>query len=116
MYKHELPGTSETNGFSKDVQFPAISASASKDVAGKIHVTITNLDPAYTKQVTCDLRGTEKISFVRGQIVTGEKINSYNDFGKSEEVSLKDFSDVKMNGTIATVNIPAKSVVMVELQ
>lgn len=95
---------------------PALSASASKDAAGKIHVTITNLDPAKKQQVTCDLRGTEKISFVRGQIVTGEKINSYNDFGKSEEVSLKDFSDVKLNGTVATVNIPAKSVVMIELQ
>jgi hypothetical protein len=29
---------------------------------------------------------------------------------------LKDFKDVKMNGTVATVKIPAKSVVMIELQ
>ena len=93
----------------------ALSASASKDAAGKIHVTITNLDPANSKEVTCDLRGTEKISFVRGQVVTGEKINSYNDFGKTEEVNLKDFKDVKMNGTTAVVKIPAKSVVMLEL-
>jgi alpha-N-arabinofuranosidase len=94
----------------------ALSASASKDASGKIHVTITNLDPANGKEVTCDLRGTEKISFVRGQVVTGEKINSYNDFGKTEDVTLKDFKDVKMNGTVATVKIPAKSVVMIELQ
>jgi alpha-N-arabinofuranosidase len=95
---------------------PALSATASKDVAGKIHVTITNLDPANGKEVTCDLRGTEKISFVRGQVVTGEKINSYNDFGKAEEISLKDFNDVQMNGTTAVVKVPAKSVVMIELQ
>ncbi len=95
---------------------PALSASASKDASGKIHVTITNLDPSNSKEVTCDLRGTEKIAFVRGQVVTGEKINSYNDFGKAEEVSLKDFKDVKMNGTTAVVKIPAKSVVMIELQ
>jgi alpha-N-arabinofuranosidase len=95
---------------------PALSASASKDASGKVHVTITNLDPVNSKEVTCDLRGTEKIAFVRGQVVTGEKINSYNDFGKAEEVSLKEFKDVKMNGTTAVVKIPAKSVVMIELQ
>ncbi len=95
---------------------PALSASASKDASGKVHVTITNLDPANSKEVNCDLRGTEKIAFVRGQVVTGEKINSYNDFGKAEAVSLKEFKDVKMNGTTAVVKIPAKSVVMIELQ
>ena len=62
------------------------------------------------------MRGSEKISFVRGQVVTGAKINSYNDFGKAEEISLKDFKDVKMNGTSAVIKIPAKSVVMIELQ
>ena len=93
-----------------------MSASASKDASGKIHVIITNLDPLKSHEVACDLRGVEKVAFVSGQIVTGEKINSYNDFGKAEEVNLKDFSDVKTDGTKATVNIPAKSVVMIELQ
>jgi alpha-N-arabinofuranosidase len=49
-------------------------------------------------------------------VVTGQKINSYNDFGKAEEISLKEFKDVKINGTNAVVKIPAKSVVMIELQ
>ncbi|TNF41240.1 MAG: alpha-N-arabinofuranosidase, partial [Bacteroidetes bacterium] len=106
--------TSDKYTFGKE-SIPALSASASKDASGKIHVTITNLDPANGKEVTCELRGTEKISFVRGQVVTGEKINSYNDFGKAEEVNLKEFSDVKMNGTTAVVKIPAKSIVMIEL-
>jgi alpha-L-arabinofuranosidase len=39
---------------------PALSASASKDDSGKIHVTISNLDPTNGKEVTCDLRGIRK--------------------------------------------------------
>ena len=95
---------------------PALSATASKDDSGKIHVTISNLNPNKIMEVACDLRGMEKVSFTKGNIVTGEKINSYNDFGKDEQVSLKAFSDVKVNGNSVVVNVPAKSVVMVELQ
>ena len=98
-----------------DESVPAISTSASKDASGKIHVTISNLDPNSSKAVTCELRGTAKVVFARGSIVTGNKINSYNDFGKAEEVSLNDFKDVKVNGNLVTVNMPSKSVVMIEL-
>lgn len=94
---------------------PALSATASKDASGKIHVTITNLNPSKNIEVSCDLRGTEKVKFGKGSIVTGTKINSYNDFGKNEEISLKAFSDVKVSGSSVVVNVPAKSVVMVEL-
>ncbi len=94
---------------------PALSASASKDENGKIHITISNLNPNKAMDVTCDLRGMEKVNFEKGNIVTGEKINSYNDFGKTEEVSLADFKDVKVSGSNLSVKIPAKSVVMLEL-
>jgi alpha-N-arabinofuranosidase len=95
---------------------PALSASASKDDNGIIHVTITNLNPNKEIDVTCDLRGIEDVNFENGTIVTGDRINSYNDFGKKEEVTLKDFSNVKVNGNQVKVNIPSKSVVMLELK
>ena len=52
---------------------PSISTSASKDANGKIHVTISNLDPNKSKAVTCELRGTDKVAFAKGSIVTGCK-------------------------------------------
>jgi alpha-N-arabinofuranosidase len=94
---------------------PALSATASKDASGKIHVTISNLNPNKSMEVACDLRGMANVKFEKGSIVTGEKINSFNDFGKGEQVNLKAFSDVKVSGNSVVVNIPAKSVVMVEL-
>lgn len=111
-----LPSDVQCEKYSMDNEsVPAISATASKDANGKIHVTISNLNPNKAIDVTCDMRGMAKVNFEKGSIVTGEKINSYNDFGKKEEVTLKDFSDVKVNGTNVIVKVPSKSVVMVEL-
>ena len=95
---------------------PALSATASKDANGKIHVTITNLNPNKEMEVTCDLRGVEKVTFEKGSLITGEKINSFNDFGKKEEISLVSFNDVKVNGNKVSVHIPSKSVVLIELK
>jgi alpha-N-arabinofuranosidase len=95
---------------------PALSATASKDAAGKIHVTISNLNPTKALNVACDLRGMASVKFEKGSIVTGEKINSYNDFGKKEEVVLANFKDVKVDGNMVSVTMPAKSVVMIELK
>ncbi len=122
MYKvhHDatlLPSTVISEKYSMDREsVPALSASASKASDGKIHVTVSNLNPNKTLEVTLDLRGTEKVTFVDGSIVSGEKINSYNDFGKKEEVTLAKFDKVKVNGNQVTVNIPSKSVIMVELK
>lgn len=94
---------------------PALSATASKDANGKIHVTISNLNPSKSLNVLCELRGLENVKFQKGSIVTGKKINSYNDFEKEEEISLLLFNDVKITENKVLVNIPSKSVVMVEL-
>ena len=111
-----LPSDVQCEKYSVDNEsIPAISTTASKDASGKIHITISNLNPNKAIDVTCDIRGMAKVNFEKGSIVTGEKINSYNDFGKKEEVTLKEFSDVKVSGTDVVVKVPAKSVVMVEL-
>jgi len=112
-----LPSDIESEKYTMNNEsIPALSATASKDDNGKIHITITNLNPEKGTSVTCELRGTDNVDFVKGSIVTGAKINSYNDFGKKEEVTLKSFSDVKVKNNVVTVNMPSKSVVMVELQ
>jgi alpha-N-arabinofuranosidase len=107
--------TSEDYTFGNE-SVPALSATASKDASGKIHITISNLNPSKNLEVSCDLRGLQNVKFEKGSIVTGEKINSYNDFGEKEEITLKAFSNVKVSGSVVVVSVPAKSVVMVELE
>ncbi len=121
MYKvhHDatlLPSDIRSEDYSfGDESIPALSASASKDKEGNIHITITNLNPNKDIEVACDFRGNENLKFNRGEIIEGEKINSFNDFGKKEEVTLGNFKDVKIEDNLLKLVMPAKSVVMLEL-
>jgi alpha-N-arabinofuranosidase len=42
-------------------------------------------------------------------------MNAYNDFGKPEEVMIKPFTGAQLDKGLLNVTLPAKSVVMLEL-
>jgi alpha-N-arabinofuranosidase len=98
-----------------DKSIRTISSSASKDSTGLIHITLSNVNPNESAKVKIELKGSEQREFVRGEIITGDKMNSYNDFGKQEEVTLKDFDQVNLDGNELDVQLPSKSIVMLEL-
>lgn len=92
----------------------AINASASiKD--GVISITLCNLDPQNSQPISFDIQGL-KTATVSGKIVTANKINSFNDFGKKEEVFMADFNGAKMTKGMVEATIPAKSVVLIQLK
>ena len=92
----------------------AINASASeKD--GVVSITICNLDPLNSKNIKIDIMG-RNFALVSGKIVTANKINSFNDFNKKEEVSLDEFKNAKLKDRIVEAYIPAKSVVLIQLK
>ncbi len=92
----------------------AISASASvKD--GIVSVTICNLNPVNSQAISFDVQGL-KTATVTGKIVTANKINAFNDFGKKEEVTMTDFNNAKLNKGMVDATIPAKSVVLIQLK
>lgn len=93
---------------------PAVNASASiKD--GVMSVTFCNLNPHKAISIDCGLTGTEFTSS-SGQIITGTNINDYNDFGKPEKVSIKPFEVKKPKNGKLTIDLPAKSVVLVQFK
>ena len=94
----------------------SISSSASVDRNGLTHITLTNVNPNKEAKVKIELAGSGQKEFVRGEIITAAEINSYNDFGKDEEVTLKGFDNVKITGNSVQVELPAKSIVMLELK
>ena len=100
----------------EDENIPAISVTSSKAANCRIHLAISNLNPYKDLHITGELRGMEKVEFEEGSIITGDKINSYNDFGKDEQVKLSSFNDVKVKGNVVTVNLPSKSVAMLKLK
>jgi alpha-N-arabinofuranosidase len=111
MLPIKLKSEEYTNGTNK---INSLSVSASKDKDGKIHISITNLDPVKEKILSCELRGASA-KRVTGEIITAKSMNAYNDFGKPEEVTIKPFSGAQLQKGILNVHLPAKSVVMLEL-
>ncbi len=92
----------------------AINASASvKD--GVVSITLCNLDPVNAQSVNFTLQGL-KSTRISGKIVTANKMNAYNDFGKKEEVSMADFTGAKLNKGLVEASIPAMSVVLIQLR
>lgn len=94
----------------------SISSSASVDTNGLIHITLTNVNPNKGTKVKIELAGSGQKEFVRGEIITAAKINSYNDFGKDEEVTLREFDNVNITGNSVEIELTAKSIVMLELK
>jgi len=120
MYKvHQdallLPVSVESPLYTFEEQsLPAISASASRDEKGKIHISLVHIDPRKTGTVTIHLRGTvvEKIS---GRILTSGKMNSHNTFENPEEVSPREYRDARLEGDSIRVELPPCSVVVLEI-
>jgi alpha-N-arabinofuranosidase len=93
---------------------PAVSASASKARDGKVHVSFTNTNPNAPITVSCQLAGLAAKS-VAGRVLTAPAINSHNTFASPHVVEPAAFNDAKLSGDTLSVTLPAKSVVVLEL-
>jgi alpha-N-arabinofuranosidase len=94
---------------------PAVNASASKDSTGAIHISLVNIDPANTITVRTSFEGSNWKN-VTGSILTSDKFNDYNSFENPGKVKLAKFSGAKKDKDELVVNLPPKSVVVLELK
>ncbi|MBK8881639.1 MAG: alpha-N-arabinofuranosidase [Bacteroidales bacterium] len=93
---------------------PSISASASVDNNGKVHISLANLNPGKQITVSCPVIG-EEYKTVTGEILSASTMNAFNSFDKTDVVKPAGFSGFTMKDGILTVNLPSKSVVVIEL-
>jgi alpha-N-arabinofuranosidase len=98
-----------------DAKVPALSASASKDKAGKIHVSLANANPNTAITVTATLAGVSAKG-VTGRILTAPAIDSHNTFTAPDTVKPAPFTAAKLAGDQLTLTLPPKSVVVLELE
>lgn len=121
MYKvHQdatlLPMDIVSPEYGKGKKLKSISASASIDKNGAIHVSLVNIDPNNPVDVSCDLQGTSNSKVTYGQIITGKTIGTFNTFDKPNEVVLATFDGAKLKNGQLQLTIPAKSVITVEIK
>ncbi|MGO1244863.1 alpha-N-arabinofuranosidase [Sphingobacterium sp. JB170] len=93
---------------------PALSASASKDAHGKVHLSLVNVDPHKSKKVSVAL-GEIHISTVQGRILKTENLRDYNTFESPQTITPKAYKGAKLSGGEIEIDIPAFSVIVLEL-
>ena len=98
-----------------DESVPAVSASASRDPQGIMHLTMSNLDPNVPRTVEVELRGATA-SRVTGRVLTGPAINSINTFERPDMVRPTPFDGARVANDRLSVTLPPRSVVVLELR
>jgi alpha-L-arabinofuranosidase len=94
---------------------PSLHASASRDSAGKLHLSIANLDPNRSADVVMRIAGAtaRKIS---GRVLTAPAMNSINTFDTPDAIKPQPFGEVKIQGDQVVLSLPSKSVVVLEIE
>lgn len=99
-----------------DRTVPMLSVSASKDKAGKIHISLANVDLEQTEDVQIDLQGLQ-LKEVSGRILAGSNINAHNTFDQPHQVEPKEFKGAKIDKDgLLHVQMPAQSIVVLEVK
>ena len=100
-----------------DDQIPAISSSSSVDKNGKIHITLSNLNPVKELKLDVNLSGKGFAKINSGSVLTATAFNSVNTFEKPNAVVPVAFKGAKkISDNKLEVTLPSKSVVVLELE
>jgi alpha-N-arabinofuranosidase len=98
-----------------NASIPSLHASASKDASGRYHLSIVNLDANRGAQVSVSLAGMTA-SKVSGRVLTAAAMNAINAFDRPPAVAPAPFTAFQVQGSRVTLDLPSKSVVVLELQ
>jgi alpha-N-arabinofuranosidase len=98
-----------------EYKIPAVHASAARGKDGKVYVALANLDPKNAAKLDVKLAGLQARS-VAGQILTAPAMNSINTFEKPDTVKPQSFGGARLKANQLTLDLPAKSLVVLALQ
>jgi len=98
----------------EDQRIPSLSASASLDKDGKIHISLCNLDPNQSAEVALEFRGVN-VQNVRGRILTADKMTVHNTFERPDNIKPGVFKSAQLKKGMIAATLPPKSVVVLEV-
>jgi alpha-N-arabinofuranosidase len=111
-----LPLVLNCSSYAMDgTELPSVNASASKDKEGVVHISVVNIEPARNVRMVIDLRGGD-FSKVTGRILTAPELNAHNTFEKPEEVKPVSFGGAKISKNMISLEMPAKSILVLEVR
>ncbi|MBC2839537.1 alpha-N-arabinofuranosidase [Robiginitalea sp. SC105] len=92
-------------------KLPALSVSASRDPAGKVHISLVNIDAGQSHPVSIDLKGVSSGNLT-GKILQSGNLQDHNTFDNPDKVRPSDFSDFRVRNGMLTMELPPFSVVV----
>lgn len=95
-------------------KLPAVSVSASRDKAGKVHISLVNINPNKPQETSVSLKGIQAKG-VTGRVLTSAKVQDHNTFENPAKIKPTAFAGAKLSGNDLTVTLPPVSVVILEL-
>ncbi len=98
-----------------DEAIPSLHATASRDKAGHLHLSVVNLQPAQAAQVAVTLLGAA-IKNVTGQMLTASTLDAHNTFDAPESVKPAPFTAFELKDGALTLTLPAKAVAVFSLE
>jgi alpha-N-arabinofuranosidase len=96
----------------------AVTASASRDSENRIHLSVTNIDPAKEQTLAVELRGVTLSPSVNitGTVITSRNMQDHNTFENDRNVVMTAFNGAaSLSGTTLNMVLPPKSLVTLEL-
>ncbi|MDH5609128.1 MAG: alpha-N-arabinofuranosidase, partial [Cyclobacteriaceae bacterium] len=111
-----LPLTIETGDYEfEGKKLPAVSASASRDQEGVIHISLVNIDAKNSRDIRISLRGVASKS-LSGTILSSGRLQDHNTFENPDKITTKSFAGAKKKGEEISVSLPPFSVVVLEIR
>ncbi|HEX6732822.1 MAG TPA: alpha-L-arabinofuranosidase C-terminal domain-containing protein, partial [Pyrinomonadaceae bacterium] len=98
-----------------EASVPSLSVSASRHTEGRLHLSVVNLHPTQPAELSATFSGGVP-GAVTGEVLTGSAVNAMNTIEHPNTVKPARFTDYKLQGSQLRLNIPAKSVVMLEVR
>jgi len=92
---------------------PAISASASKDKSGAVHISLVNIDAKKENKIAIDLTELGLKNF-SGTILSSKKLQDYNSYEKPNNIKPTVYKTFKNNKGKLELTIPPFSVIILE--
>lgn len=94
---------------------PAMNVSASRDENGVVHLTLCHFDPNQSAELECLVRGMD-VKNVSGRVLSAGSITAHNTFDQPENVKPVPFDDFELDDDTLTIQVPAKSVLVLTLE
>ena len=98
-----------------DDTIPAVSASATRNAEGVVHLSLVNTNPQQAITVNGQFTGSAPAT-VAGRVLTASEMNAHNTFDEPNAVCPQPLAGAQLADGRLTVDLPPKSVVLLELQ